>query len=575
MSTGTSTRRWRRLADRVVVLSLDDRFWLTSAVATSLCIYLLYLATHPYPAYGAGLYLKIAESISSHGYGLPATIPGYTAGGVPFAYPPLAFYLAAVVRDLTGVGAIAYSRFVPGLFVTATLVPYYFLATDLLGSPRRGGVATLLFAGTPAVLQWHLSAGGVVRGLAFLLAITGAAVGVRLFRTEDPRWLLPATALFGLTVLTHPTYAVFFGLSYLLLFAGLSRSPRGLLFGAVVASGGVVVATPWLLQVVATHGADIFLDASGTHGGLFGGPTRLLSEFVYPIDLGMEVVVFGAAYLGAAYALATDRYLLPAWLFAGGYFMGKPRFIFVAGAMLTALLFFEVGLPAIRRLAASSQLGRDHRRAVEIGAVALLVLSAGATGSAFAAGALDTHDGDRSQPAFIDGADREAMAWAAAETEPGADFVVLGDGAEWFPLFTDRTILVGQWGVEWTEPARYRQQIEQFRRVSLCDRAACITASLAASGAQPDYVYVPKGHYTVRGMTHQQAPGMRDSLAASDRYELVYENEGAIVARVTPSEPDTSPAPDMRPGPDAPPDERRVGTIRPSTTMSPGGDTPS
>jgi len=532
MSTGTS-HPWDRLADRVVHLSLDDRFWLTSAIVTSLCIHLVYLATHPYPAYGAGLYLEITEQISAHGYGLPATIPGYTAGGVPFAYPPLAFYLAALIRDLTGVGPIAYSRFLPGLVVTATLVPYYFTAKELLDTPQQAGVATLLFAGTPAVLQWHLSAGGIVRAVAFLLVVTGIYVGVRLFRSADARWLAPATVLFGLTVLTHPTYTVFFGLSYLLLFVGFSRSIQGLLFGALVASGGILLAAPWWLQVVATHGPEIFLDASGTHGGLVGGPERLLSEFVYPIDLGVEVVVFGAAYAGALYALARRRFLLPAWLVAGGYIMGKPRFVFVAGSLLTALLFFEVGLPAVRRLAASTELGRDRRRVVEVGAVALLVLAAAGTGSAFAAGSLATHGGDPSQPAFINDGDREAMSWVASETDADADFVVMSDAAEWFPLLTDRTILVGQWGVEWTEPERYRQQVEQFESVSRCDRAACITRNLRRTGTEPDYVYVPTGEYTVRGMTYERAPGVRASLVSSDRYELVYQNEDAIVVRVT------------------------------------------
>jgi hypothetical protein len=535
MHTGTAGSGLDRLTDWVVGRSHEDRLWLSLAVVVGLAVHVTYLLTHPYPAYGAGLYLAIAEQIAAHGYGLPATIPGYTAGGVPFAYPPLGFYLAAVVHDLTGVGPYAYSRLLPGLLVTAALVPYYYAAREVLGSPRRAGVATLLLTGTPAALQWHLSAGGIVRGLGFLLAVAAVAAAVRLFRRGERRWLLPTAVLFGLTVLTHPVYALFVGLSCLVLFAGYSRTPRGLAHGAVVAVGGIALAAPWWLQVVAVHGVGIFGSAAGTHGGVGGGLWRLVTEFVYPVDADLAAPFFLAAYAGAGYALWRRRVVLPAWLFVAGYGVGKPRFLFVPGSMLAALFLFEVGVPAVRRAVARAVSGRARRRTVEVGVVALVMLAAAASGTAFAAGALSAHDGDPSQPAFVDREDEAAMAWVARETDPSADFVVLGDAAEWFPLETDRTILVGPWGVEWTEPARYEAQLERYQSISDCDRAACVTEELRAAGADPTYVYVPKGHYTVRGMSHEQAPEMRASFVAAERYEVVYENSGVLVVRVDPA----------------------------------------
>ncbi len=523
-------RRWRRLAARVELLSLADRFWLTLAVATGLLVHLVYLRAHAYPAYGAGLYLAIAETIAAHGYALPATVDGYTAGGVPLAYPPFAFYLAAAARDVTGLGAFAYSRLVPGLLVTAALVPYYYVARELLAAPRRAGVATLLFAGTPAVLQWHLSAGGIVRTVGLLVALVACYAGVRLFRDGGRRWLVAATALFGLAVLTHPVYAAFVAASYLVFFAGLSRTPRGLARGAVVAAGGLALAAPWWLQVAATHGPGVFTAAAGTHGGLGGGPARLLTEFVYPVDFDAGAPAFLAAYAGAGYALWRRRVLLPAWLVAAGFVVGKPRFLFVAGSMLTAVLLFEVGVPFVRRHTSR----RIRPRAADLAAVALVVLAAVGTGTAFAAGAVDTHDGHRSQPAFVDWADHEAMTWVGTQTPPSTRFVVLGDAAEWFPLAADRTILVGPWGVEWTTPDRYQRQLDRYTALSDCDRASCITAHLRALDVAPEYVYVPKATYTVRGVPHRQSAVMGRSLARSDRYRVVYENAGVLVARVTP-----------------------------------------
>lgn len=532
MSSPVSRDRWRTVTNRVALLSLDDRFWLSLAVGVGLFIHAIYLFTHPYPAYGAGLYLAISDAISANGYALPETISGYTGDGIPFAYPPLAFYIAAVVRDLTGVQSFVYSRFVPGLLVTVSLIPYYFTAKELLGSPRRAGVATLLLAGTPAVLQWHISAGGIVRTVGFIFAIVGAYFGVRLFRSGERRWLVPATTAFGLALLTHPVYATFFGLSYLLLFTYFSRSLKGLVHGAVVAGGGIALVSPWWLQVASVHGFEIFTAAAGTHGGLGGGGSRILSELVYPVDADFGAPFFIAAYAGGLYALVKRRFLLPTWMFISAFFIGKPRFIFVAGSMLTAQLLFEVVLPAVRKRVSAGEFWQSRRRLAELAVVGLVVGSAIAVGGAFAAGAVNTHNGDSSQPSFVDSADDEAMAWAVTQTPPSAEFVVLGDAAEWFPFASHRSILVGPWGVEWTSPQRYQEQLSRYERISKCDTANCLSGELDGANIEPSYVYAPKGHYTIRGKSYQQDPGMRASMVDADRYRMVYENEGVMIFSV-------------------------------------------
>lgn len=507
----------------------DDRYWLGATLVAGAFVYVTYLLTHQYPAYGAGLYLQSAEQISAHGYGLPARIPQYTSDGVPFAYPPLLLYVAAAVRDVADVGPVAYSLYAPGLLVLASLVPYYFTAKELLGSARLAGFAGVLFAVTPAVLQWHLSAGGIVRAGALLFALAGTYTGLRLFRSGDPRWMFPSTVLFGLTVLTHPTYTAFFGLTYLLLFARFDPTPRGFVRGAIVAGGGIVLAAPWWIQVASSHGIDVFTAAAGTHSGLGGGAGRVASEFVFPLRPNLEMVFYLGAYPGAVYALVSRRWFLPAWLVVPGYVIGKPRFQFVAGSMLTVLLVAEVVVPRVTGARGLSSRGRQVGKLVVVG---LVVLAGVGVGTAFAGSALDTHLGSTTQPPFVDDADREAATWVADGTDPSAEFVVLGDAAEWFPLFADRTILVGPWGVEWTTPEQYRFQLGLYKDISDCDTATCLTDHLRSAGLSPDYVYVPKGHYSVRGLDRWQSDRMRATLVASDRYVLAYENRGVIVARM-------------------------------------------
>ena len=510
---------------------LRDAAMLAPAVAVGIATYLAYLHTHPYPAYGAGLYLDIAEQIRLAGYGYPERIPHYSEGGVPFAYPPLLFAVAAVVRDATGVGPIAYARYLPGAVTVLSLVPYYAVARELLDTRRRAGVATVLFAATPAILQWHLSGGGIVRAPAFLLTLTGIYTGIRLFETGKRRWLAASTVLFALVLLSHPTYAAFVGLTYLMLFAAFDRSVRGFVRGAIVAIGGLALISPWLWLVARTHGLSVFTAASGTHGGIGGGAADVLASVGWPPTASTDDALAGLVLVAGGYLVGRRRLFLPVWTVGSAVVLADVRFLFVGGTMAAVAVAFDAVLvPAGRHL---RSLGgrRVATTAVSVLAV-VLVLTAGVSGVLYGSSNLDTHAGDRSQPQFVDDAALDAMAWAETNTDPEAEFVVVGDAAEWFPYFADRTILVGPWGVEWKSAARYRQQLSRYRAVSTCDTASCVTRELRQGGHRPEYLYVPRGEYTVRGLQHRTGSSLPQSLAASERYERQYANEGVVVYRV-------------------------------------------
>ena len=524
----TNTRsRYGEFAQSFEILPSGDWAGIGAAVLAGAIVYGVYLLTHDFPAYGAGMYMQIAKQIRLSGFQPPARILHYTTGGVPFAYPPLMFYVAAVVRDVTGIDPITYTRYLPGFVVLACAVPYYYIAKNLLGSKPKASVAAVVFVITPPVLTWHLSAGGIVRAPTFFLSLVGIYGGVRLFRAGDRRWLVPSAILFGLTIMSHPTYAVFFGMSHLLLYVFYARSLRGLVAGAAVAGGGLLVAAPWLGWVAATHGLDILAASAGTHSGLWGGTGRLYWQFVEPVvSVDGSTPFFLAAFAGGLYGLYRRRYFLPVWLVLSAQILAESRFIFVAGAMLVSLLAFDLVDARV------TPVFTGKRRALVLATVCVALVGAVGLGAAFSAGASWNVDGRQTQPAFIDDADMEAMEWVEQNTAASDDFVVAGDTAEWFPYFTDRTILVGPWGVEWEGSQAYREQISLFKSVSWCDSSACITQRLDEANANPDYVYLSKDSYTVRGWTAHPPDSLHTSMILDDDYELAYENEGVMVFRV-------------------------------------------
>jgi len=502
----------------------SELFWLAPAVLSAVCLVFVYLETHPYPSFGAGLYMLIAERIAENGYALPETIPYYTDEGVPFAYPPLMFYATAAIRAATGAGPFAISRVLPGVVTVAYLVPLYLLARDLLRSRPQAAVTTLIVAVSPPVLRWHISAGGIVRAPAFLFALSGLYAGLRLYRDRDGRWVVPSLVLFTLTVLTHPVYTVFFALSYFLLYLRFDRTAWGLRRGLVVGVGALVLAAPWWTQVMSYHGVDVFTGAAGTHGGIGGGlPT--LSDFL-TVDISLVEIFWQALpVVGILYLLREGRYFLPAWFAAVTLALGKPRFSLLVGAFVASVLLIQgVG----GWLAGSSRPAVGTRSVVTV-ALVLLAAVGLASGAMYASGEVNAHSGSPSLPQFVDRTDEEAMAWVERSTAPDATFVVQGDAAEWFPQQTRRTMLVGPWGVEWKGQEPYTRQLELFRSVSSCNSAQCMTATLSNAGVNPDYVYLPKGRFTVRGMEFRRTSQLAMSMHLSPRYEIVFENDGVIV----------------------------------------------
>lgn len=506
-------------------------------------VYVVYFLTHPYPSLGGGLFLMMGEEITSHGYTLPTEIPHYTAGGIPFSYPPLMLFIVGILIDL-GEAPLAVARIFPGVLVAGALIAYAIAAAEVLQSRRQGAFAAVVVATAPPVLHLTVTAGGTVRAAALLFTSAGIYTGVRLFRTGSRTWLLGSVVLFGATLLTHPLYTVFFGTSYLVFYIWLDRTPRGLLRGAAVAAGGLVLAAPWWLPVASTHGFDVFMRASNTHGsiGYFSWYQEFPTETAPIPSLWPPLAILGGGFL-----LVRRRLLLPIWFVATGFLTGRDEYLLVVGAMMAAALLFEVVAPALRQIengilraleASDAKMGMDDlgRLAARLRAsgprlcvLTILVLGSIATyGTTSASLYVAGGESDDELPMFVHGADVEATQWVKTNTAENASFVVIGDVAEWFPMLTNRTSLVVPQGSEW-EGTRGRQ-MHLRDRLRSCLNASCLTTELNQSDLSPDYVYLsaegyndPKGNRRWNRLGH--------SLRQSPDYEVVFENRGVLIVR--------------------------------------------
>lgn len=467
----------------------------------------------------------MADAIQAAGYGLPTTVQHFTETGVPFAYPPLALYLLAVGQTVTGVEWVALGHAFAALWGLLAVIALWFLTATLTDSRRVAILAATLGALSPGLFRWHVIAAGSVRGLAFVEALVLAYCAVRLFRDGGRYWLGCATVAWAALALTHPVYAMWGVATVCLCWVRWRPSLRGLAMGLVVGVGGLALISPWWLTVVARHGAGIFVRAAGTHGGLLPGlrpqvaiPTLTQIHTTREFQTGL-LSGWWLAAVGGIVLLARREWFLPAWLLTTVVVMGaRPRFWGVPAILISAVLIVDVLGPAIRAQATDDRMGTWATRTF----LAAVVCSAAIGGVVYAANLTQTVGYDRPSlpPQPFDEGDRAAMVWASDHTPPDATFIANAN-AEEIPLYAERTVLGMPLGAEWTGGRRIHRLSTVWHSLKGCSTPQCLTRARERHDLGATHVYLSKAWATPA------------AFAQSDTYEVVFENEDAMILRIT------------------------------------------
>jgi len=446
-----------------------------------------------------GFFLLMAEELAGNGFALPASVPFYGPGSTPFAYPPLGIYLMAGAVGPLGVPAVVYAKVVPPLWGLLLAVAVYGLARRLAGSRAVATISAALVMTNAVFLDYHTLAAGVVRGPAMAAAVAGlwaAAAALEAPFLWRPRLL--AAVLFGLALLSHLTYGLFFLVS-LAVFAVVpgsgSGTPRGrrLLVASMIAAGGAALALPWVAAVAGHWGVEPFLHAASTHGTL--GPLRaavaagprapvaLLDMALSLLERWSPALVAGLALAGLGVAAARRRWLLPGWAVAVFLTVGESeRFLVLIGGFAAA-----VALGAVAEAVSSDGLVASGPARWLRWLPAALVVGLGLAQAGLARARAQT---ELSAPLL------EAAAWMRLEAG-GARYLELTgshDVGEWLPFLTRSTPVVAPWGAEWN--GGYRRQSDLFWRLRHCVAARdadCVEGFLANGREPVASVLVPVG----------------------------------------------------------------------------------
>lgn len=503
-----------------------------------------------FPINDGGMFARMVEDLKISGYALPA-FTSYNHLNIPYAYPPLGFYLGRLAADLLGLSPVQVVRWLPAFFASLSIPAFYLLALRLLKNKRSSPVdryyaamSTLFFALMPRALSWFVMGGGLTRSPGQFFMLLTLATLVRLYEENRRRDVLLAGFLGGLAVMSHPEAAVHTFVSAVFLWLMLSRKRTTFISSILVGMIVLIVTAPWWVTVLRYHGMQPLINGALTGKNVLA--VFHLLFFVFTEEPYATVIAI-LGLLGIGLSLARREYLLPLWMVIPFFVEGRsaPGPASIPLAMLAAIGFTDVVLAAIQisagkiRPAAdgSGQAAGEHsepissiERNISLYLMLYLIFSAYQFGFQLSSATLYSPD-------------QEAMNWISQNTPTDARFLVLTGTTsvscdsvlEWFPALTDRQSVYTVQGTEWTQGENFTPYVRATYDVQECllsSDAACFDSAINPS--EYDYIYLSKilRVNNCRPVDFRITfPYFLEQMRANEGVEPVYETDGVIIYR--------------------------------------------
>lgn len=505
-------------------LTRDEWGWLIFGLILFLCILLRVFPgiLTRFPINDGGMFVVMARDLRLNGFALPS-FTSYNNFAIPFAYPPLGFYVTGVLSTL-GIPELGSDHWLPIIVSCLSVIAVFYLFNVLLKDRPRAAVATLMFAMIPGSFDMQVMGGGMTRSFGILFFALAISAVYRLF--ENPKWkfLLLAVLFFSLAVLSHPEIILATASGCALVWVFFGRTWKKSLFAAGVAAGTLALTAPWWGTVLALHGPAPFLSALNT-GAYKGLPlTGLYEAFLAPAAL---FSLFGLLLLGGiAWCVWKKQWFPIAWVLLP-YFVEPRSAAGVAsfpGAILMAFCLMEA-LPAlvawVRKLLKKGAAAQDFTQTWWLNAV-LFVMMFGL----FIAGAL--HDFSLANTTLKPPDPTAMMDWVKQNTPSDSQFVILTGFSgvqtdpiqEWFPALTGRRAQTASQGLEWKLGPGFFTRLDQLIALQKCTDVACVETWSAQTGLGYTDLVVEISAVT---------QGLVDSINRDKAYGLVYQNATYLV----------------------------------------------
>ncbi len=475
-----------------------------------------------FPINDGGMFLVMIHDLQANRFVLPS-VTSYNVSDIPFAYPPLGFYLAAALSNWLSVPPVELLLWLPPLVSAAIIPAFYWLAWQIFKSESKAIVASALYAFLPGASDWLIMGGGLTRAFGILFSLLAIGFVQRVFRGGEKRSIIPAILFCACAVLSHPEVGLQTAAICLILWVFDGRSWPGTKNAALIAAGAMLLTAPWWLTVLRYHGLAPFESAIQT--GVRETLVASLFHSIFSLQGGLPIL--STLCLVGIFAVSRRReFPLVTWALAP--FFVDPRNA-PAIAIFPLLMLASEGAHCLNAEFVRAYLKTFHtnadknafpfRAAAGIFAALLLYL--------FFVSWRETSNLAR---VSLASADRETMEWVRQNTPVESRFLLFTNSGqvssmtdsyqEWFPALAERNSQNTLQGLEWTLSSDFFSYSQRLIILQSCQTADCLIDWMRQEDVEADYLVFKK-----QGVS---AP-LTESLRMESGYQVVYDSENALI----------------------------------------------
>ncbi len=482
-------------------------------------------ASSGFPLNDGGMFYAMIQDLKANRFALPQ-FTTYNFVDIPFAYPPVGFYIAGILSSLLPVSDLQVLLWLPPLVNTLSIFFFFKFAEQILPSRTSAALAALVYALSSRAFLWQVMGGGITRAFGMLFLILMLWQAVQLFR-EHNRKRLALTILFGaFAVMSHPQTALHAALGGLMIFLFYGRSKRGIISALWVGMGVVLLSAPWWGTVFLRYGFEPLLSAGQTSRRTLDFYLIVLQLHSPTNYLALPFLIF--FYIGIWLSFKRREFFFVTWIMIA-YLIdtrGGDGVVLLAESMLAAMGLIQLS-------AWISRSDSNQPEAVMAKPASQILVFVSAFYFLLTASITDFQLVNTS----LKPADLEMIEWVNSNVADGQTFL-LSTGREfsmsdplqeWFPALTKQHSATTLQGLEWTLSEKFFPWYEQLVAFQHCADMDCVTAWSAANGVDYDYLVVTIPPKEDESEFADYLRNLAVSARAFDSLALVYESKSALV----------------------------------------------
>jgi hypothetical protein len=500
-----------------------------------------YVQDPTFPLGDGGMFYTMTQELIENNFKIPE-YTSYNNSHIPYAYPPLAFYLAGGINKLFAIDLLQIFLWLP-FFVNLCSIPLVFLfAKQFFENTSYALITTAIWSLSMPAFEWLIMGGGMTRSLAYTASIASLLLLLIYLKTEKKFALIGMILFGGITALSHMEVFLVNCVSVLVIWVYKKQKPLKRLIWLLVFYylGCGFLLLPYIYSVVRNHNIQPFIN--GFRGGEFFLLPQLLKIILFNYTQEFSFNIVGVlALLGLFYQIKKHDYLLVVWFLLILFIDPRSinRSVILVICLLATITIQQVIKPVFIedppgkseiQVGSSQNILKKNRISLYALIMAFLFLQV------FSLAFFQFYIDDLTLYQ-VKITDRNAYEWIKNNTTSDSHFLVLTSSpdwhldhaAEWFPALTQRSSITSVQGTEWLPDGRYYEARKFNEAIKDCmvSDYSCIPKILVEAKIKADYVWVSKDKCENPDKICT-LPFLSD-IRQDRYYQLVYENEGVAI----------------------------------------------